>query len=55
MSSGIVPVMTGTSKSSDSIQSVRLAAPSPQGSPWFSTLRSMRPASDGNSDSINTW
>ena len=55
MSSGIVPVITGTSKSSDWIQSVRLEAPRPHGSPWFSTLRSIRPASDGNSDSISTW
>ena len=37
-----------------SVQSVRLAAPSPQGSPWFSMLRSMRPASVGKRDSMST-
>ena len=55
MSSGMVPVITGTSKSSDAIQSVRLELPRPHGSPWFSTLRSMSPASEGNSDSMSTW
>jgi hypothetical protein len=54
MSSGMVPVMTGTSKSRTSVHSVRLACPRPQGSPWFSMLRSMRPASGGNFDSIRT-
>ena len=54
MSSGMVPLMTGTSKSRASIQSVRLEDPRPHGSPWFSMLRSMRPASVGNVDSIST-
>ena len=55
MSSGMVPVMTGTSKSRLWVHSVRLFWPRPQGSPWFSTLRSMSPASEGNSDSMSTW
>ena len=55
MSSGMVPVMTGISKSRLCVHSVRLFWPRPQGSPWFSTLRSMSPASLGNSDSISTW
>ena len=46
-SSGIVPSTTGTSKSRLSVHSSRFAAPRPQGSPRFSTLRSMAPASVG--------
>ena len=40
-SSGIVPETTGISKSRLSVHSSRFAAPRPQGSPRFSTLRSM--------------
>ena len=46
-SSGIVPSTTGTSKSRPSVHSRRFAGPSPHGSPRFSTLRSIEPASDG--------
>ncbi len=54
MSSGMVPVITGTSKSRAWVHSVRLAPPRPQGSPWFSMLRSINPASVGKRDSMRT-
>ncbi len=37
------------------IQSVRLFPPMPHGSPLFSRLRSIVPASAGNADSTSTW
>ena len=54
-SSGIVPSMTGTSKSSSVIQSARRSSAMPHGLPLRSRLFSMPVASVGNADSTRTW
>jgi hypothetical protein len=49
---GVPGCSTGMSKSSFSVHSSRLDWPTPHGSPAFSTLRSITPASWGKLDSI---